>query len=121
MAQHHAPRHNGFAVRDFRVKAGLSVDELAQRTLISAPHIRNIENENREPSRLHLHKIADVLACRPTSLVRDPSLLSDDADPFRSSATPPASNGSDDGSAAARANDGKPPTDATSSSERASA
>lgn len=69
-------RHNGFAVRDFRIKAGLSVDELAQRTLISAPHIRNIENENREPNSVHLHKIADVLGVRAASLVRDPELLS---------------------------------------------
>lgn len=69
------PRHNGFAVRDFRIKAGLTPDELAQRTLISAPHIRNIENENREPSQLHLHKIAEVLGVRVTSLVRDPAML----------------------------------------------
>lgn len=74
-----APRHNGFAVRDFRFKAGLSVDELAQRTLISAPHIRNIENELREPNLVHLHKIAEVLGVRPVSLVRDPSLLSGEA------------------------------------------
>lgn len=70
-----AARHNGFAVRDFRIKAGLSVDELAQRTVISAPHIRNIENELREPNPVHLHKIADVLGVRAASLVRDPSLL----------------------------------------------
>lgn len=73
---HDRPRHNGFAIRDFRIKAGLTVDELAQRTIISAPHIRNIENEHREPSPVHLHKIADVLGVRAASLVRDPSLLS---------------------------------------------
>ena len=73
------PRHNGFAVRDFRIKAGLSVDELAQRTVISAPHIRNIENENREPNPVHLHKIADVLGVRAASLVRDPAILSGEA------------------------------------------
>jgi len=69
------PRHNGFAIRDFRIKAGLSVDELANRTLISAPHIRNIENEHREPSPVHLHKIAEVLGVRVMSLIRDPSIL----------------------------------------------
>lgn len=72
-------RHNGFAIRDFRIKAGLTVDELAQRTVISAPHIRNIENENREPNPVHLHKIADVLGVRAASLVRDPALLSGEA------------------------------------------
>jgi transcriptional regulator with XRE-family HTH domain len=73
------PRHNGFAIRDFRIKAGLSVDELAQRTCISAPHIRNIEHEHREPNPVHLHKIAEVLGVRAASLVRDPSLLSGQA------------------------------------------
>lgn len=71
-----AYRHNGFAVRDFRIKAGLSVDELAQRVLLSASHIRNIENELREPTPLYLHRIAEVLGCRPTSIVRDPAFLS---------------------------------------------
>lgn len=72
-------RHNGFAIRDFRIKAGLSMDELAQRTLISAPHIRNIENENREPNPVHLHRIAEVLGVRAASLVRDQALLSGEA------------------------------------------
>lgn len=78
MAQR-TPRHNGFAIRDFRVKCGMSVDELAQRTVISAPHIRNIENELREPNPVHLHKIAEVLGVRAASLVRDPALLSGEA------------------------------------------
>lgn len=53
----------------------MSVDELGQRTLISAPHIRNIENELREPSLVHLHKIAEVLGVRAAALVRDPAML----------------------------------------------
>ena len=71
----HPPRHNGFAIRDFRVKAEMKTDELANRVGISGPHMRNIENEHREPSLLQLHKIAGVLGVRPASLVRDPAFL----------------------------------------------
>lgn len=69
------PRHNGYAIRDFRVAAKLTVDELANLLLISAPHLRNIENEHREPTPILIRKIAEKVGCRASSLVRDPSAL----------------------------------------------
>lgn len=76
MAHTDAPsRHNGYAIRDFRVAAKLSVDELANLLLISAPHLRNIENEHRAPTPILLRKIAEKVGCRPASLVRDPAAL----------------------------------------------
>lgn len=67
--------HNGFAIRDFRVKAGMSIDEMAERVSISSPHLRNMENELREASPVYLHRIADVLQVRAGSLVRDRAAL----------------------------------------------
>lgn len=70
------PRHNGLAIRDFRIHvAKMTVDELANRLAISAPHLRNIENEHREPTPLLLAKIADIIGIRAGSMVRDTSAL----------------------------------------------
>lgn len=63
---------NGFAIRDFRIKAKMSVDELAARVGCSAPHMRNIENEHRSASDEDLNRIADVVDCRPQSIRRQP-------------------------------------------------
>ena len=43
---------NGYAIRAFREKAGLSVQWLADAVNVSAPHIRNIENEHRNASNI---------------------------------------------------------------------
>ena len=61
---------NGFAVRDFRIKAKLTPDELAQRVGISTPHLRNIENEHKSASDVDLEKIAEVCDVRVQSLRR---------------------------------------------------
>lgn len=63
---------NGFAVRDFRIKAQLTPDELAQRVGISTPHLRNIENEHKSASDVDLEKIATACECRVQSLRRIP-------------------------------------------------
>ena len=73
---HRTPPQNGFAIRDFRIKAGLTIDELAARANISAPHQRNIENELRPASAVHLHRLAEILGVRAASLVRDNAALS---------------------------------------------
>lgn len=62
--------HNGFAIRDFRIMRGLSVDDLAQAIDVSAPHLRNLENEHRDASDEHLNRIAHVLDIRVASLRR---------------------------------------------------
>lgn len=63
-------RHNGFAIRDFRLTRGMTVDDLAKQTDISAPHLRNIENEHRDASDEHLNRIARVLDVRVAALRR---------------------------------------------------
>lgn len=68
-------RHNGAAIRAFRVKLGMTPDDLAKATSLSTPHLRNIENENREPRLEHLYRIAQALEVSAAALVRDPSLL----------------------------------------------
>lgn len=68
-------RHNGAAIRAFRIKLGMTPDDLAKATNLSAPHLRNIENEHREPRLEHLYRIATALEAPAAALVRDPSLL----------------------------------------------
>lgn len=54
-------RQNGIAIRALRQKEGLTVDELARQIDVTAPHLRNIENELRSASETHLARIARVL------------------------------------------------------------
>lgn len=56
-----ASRQNGFAIRALRQKEGLSVDDLAKAISVTAPHMRNIENELRSASEVHLARIAHAL------------------------------------------------------------
>jgi len=56
-----ALRQNGLAIRALRQKEGLTVDDLAQAVGVTAPHIRNIENELRSASEVHLARIAKAL------------------------------------------------------------
>lgn len=61
MAAKTALRQNGIAIRALRRKEGLSVDDLATAVGVTAPHMRNIENELRSASEEHLARIAKVL------------------------------------------------------------
>lgn len=61
---------NGFALRDFRVCRGLSVDELANRIQISGPHLRNLELEHRSATDVDLNKLAYALDINVASLRR---------------------------------------------------
>lgn len=62
---------NGFACRDMRVKAGLTVDQAAASAGISAPHLRNIEHEHRAASEAHLDLLCALYACSAEALLRD--------------------------------------------------
>jgi transcriptional regulator with XRE-family HTH domain len=72
VAQNQQVAQNGSACRDFRLKAKLSVDEAARAIDVTAPHLRNIENEHRSASDLHLERLADLYAIRVNSLRRVP-------------------------------------------------
>ncbi len=54
-------RCNGTALRSIRVRAGLSVTELAREVGISQPHLTNIERGDRQPSPEVLVKLAEAL------------------------------------------------------------
>lgn len=62
---------NGFAIRAFREHAGLSVQWLADAAGVTAPHMRNIENEHRNASATHLNLIAKALDVPVAALRRD--------------------------------------------------
>lgn len=61
---------NGPAVREIRVREGLSISELARAVDISDSHLRNIENENRPARPEHLARIAKKLDCSLASIRR---------------------------------------------------
>jgi transcriptional regulator with XRE-family HTH domain len=60
------------AIRAIRELTGMSVQDLANRLLITAPAVRNYENEHRAVSPSMLAKIAGVLGVSPLALARDP-------------------------------------------------
>lgn len=69
-------RHNGTAIRCFRIKAtGLKPGEFATRAGIAYSTLDNIENERKEASLEALHRIADALGVPAEAIVRDPSYL----------------------------------------------
>lgn len=63
-------KQNGFAIRAFREKEGLSVQTLATTVGISGPHLRNLENEFRNASPQHLCRIARALGVPVAALQR---------------------------------------------------
>lgn len=69
-------RHNGTAIRCFRVKlTGLKPGEFASKAGIAYSTLDNIENERKEASLEALHRIADALGVPPEAIVRDPATL----------------------------------------------
>lgn len=69
-------RHNGTAIRCFRVKVtGLRPGEFAAKAGIAYSTLDNIENERKEASLEALHRIADALGVPPEAIVRDPAYL----------------------------------------------
>lgn len=65
------PSQNGYAIRGFRESQGLSLQHLADAVGVTAPHMRNIENEHRNASRRHLALIARALGQPIAALMRD--------------------------------------------------
>lgn len=74
---HREFRQNGDAIREIRIREGWSVDQLAnevtkrgrrQGIMLSGPHLRNIENGNRNASVQHLKLIAEILGCTIRSI-----------------------------------------------------
>ena len=68
-------RHNGAAIRAFRIKAGMKPGPFATKALISYSTLDNIENERKEASVEALHRIADALGVPVEAIVRDPATL----------------------------------------------
>jgi transcriptional regulator with XRE-family HTH domain len=69
-------RHNGTAIRCFRIKlTGLKPGEFAKRAGLAYSTLDNIENERKEASLEALHRIAEALGVPPEAIVRDPSCL----------------------------------------------
>jgi transcriptional regulator with XRE-family HTH domain len=66
------PRQNGSAIRDFRVKAGISRRILAERVRIKPATMANIENEYNGVSYELLYRLANALVVDIRSILRDP-------------------------------------------------
>lgn len=62
---------NGIAIRAFREKEGKSVQWLADMADVTAPHMRNIENEHRNASTRHLNLIAKALGIPVAAIQRE--------------------------------------------------
>lgn len=65
-------RHNGAAIRDFRIKLGMDVQQLADAVGLSAKAVYNIETDTKETRRENLYRIAKVLDVSIGSILRDP-------------------------------------------------
>jgi len=68
------PTTPGALIRAARIKAGLSVAELARRLGVTPPRISNLESGHRNPSSKVLLRIAAAIPCDPHTL--DPALAS---------------------------------------------
>lgn len=65
-------RHNGAAIRCFRIKSGLKVAELAALAKCKYSHLDNLENERKEASLELLQRIAAALDVPVIAIVRHP-------------------------------------------------
>lgn len=63
---------NGLAIRAIRELQGLTVQDLANAVLVTAPAVRNYENEHRATTPAMLAKIARALGVSPLAISRDP-------------------------------------------------
>ena len=68
-------RHNGTAIRAFRIKAGMKPGEFASKASVSYAHLDNLENERKQASVEVLYRIAAALDVPVQAIVRDPSIL----------------------------------------------
>ncbi|MET4102684.1 transcriptional regulator with XRE-family HTH domain [Roseovarius sp. MBR-78] len=63
----------GYRIRETRAAQGLSLDQLARLTGISAPALSLIETGKRDPRLTTLKRIADALRVPPATLIADGS------------------------------------------------
>ncbi len=68
-------RHNGAAIRTFRIKAGMKPGEFATKASLSYAHLDNLENERKQASLEVLYRIAAALDVPIQAIVRDPGVL----------------------------------------------
>ena len=68
-------RHNGAAIRAFRIKDGLKPGPFATKALMSYSTLDNLENERKEASPEALYRIAGALNVPVEAIVRDPATL----------------------------------------------
>lgn len=68
-------RHNGPAIRAFRIKAGMKPGEFASKASVSYAHLDNLENERKDASLEVLYRIAGALDVPIHAIVRDPAVL----------------------------------------------
>jgi HTH-type transcriptional regulator, competence development regulator len=61
----------GYRIRETRAAQGLSLEQLARLTGISAPALSLIETGKRDPRLTTLKRIADALRVPPTTLIAD--------------------------------------------------
>jgi len=73
-------RHNGFAIRDFRIKMNLSSAELAKMAGLSVNGLNNIETETRDTRPVTLYRLARALDVRVHSILRDPGYANGNGD-----------------------------------------
>jgi len=72
-------RHNGLTIRCFRIKGGWKPGQFASEVGIAYSTLDNIENERKEASVEALHRIASTLDVPVRALLRDTSVLEQDA------------------------------------------
>lgn len=68
-------RHNGAAIRAFRVKAGMKPGAFATKASLSYAHLDNLENERKEASIEVLYRIAAALDVPVQAIIRDPAAI----------------------------------------------
>lgn len=66
-------RQNGYTIRAFREREGLSVADLAELCATSTTHMRNIELEHRDATNAQLAKMADRFEVPVAALTRVPA------------------------------------------------
>ncbi|MCW2496375.1 helix-turn-helix transcriptional regulator [Jatrophihabitans sp.] len=71
-------RHNGLAIRTFRIKAGMKPGEFATKASLSYAHLDNLENERKDASVEVLYRIATALDVPVRAILRDPAILGAD-------------------------------------------
>lgn len=68
-------RHNGPAIRAFRIKAGMKPGALATKASVAYSTLDNLENERKDASLEVLYRLASALDIPVHAIVRDPAFV----------------------------------------------